>query len=767
MRHRLIPLRWILFGLALGLLLPAVGFAGLLVLRIGAQDRLVAEDRLLHRARTLADAIDAEMNASVRALEALATSSDLDVGGDLARFHGEARRVQLTQPLWVSVVLFAADGRPLEDTSQAEGLPTEGPLDAASLRRSVDTRAPVIGPLARRPNGEPAFAIHVPVMRDDRVRFILSATVRPAIVARVLASGGAAKEDFTRTVTDTEDRVVARTRDPDAHLGEPATPIFRRSTAGRLQGVFPSTSLDGHDSYVAFRRTALAQWVTTVVVLRDEIDGPLRRSIALVATSGICLLVLGAGGAFLLGRRLSREIAAARDAARDLAHGREPSAVTSGIEEIVQLGSALTRSSELIHQHERERAGHLHEAEVARAFAEEASRTKDEFLAMLGHELRNPLAPIVSAIELEKLRGGRLGRELSIVDRQVRHLVRLVEDLVDISRITRGKITLRRSPVEVSRVVDRALEMTGPLFAERRQQVEVDVAPRGLVVDGDPDRLTQVFGNLLSNAAKYTPVRGRISVRAERVSGDDAGERVVVRVKDDGNGIDADLLPRIFDPFVQGRRSAARQEGGLGIGLTLVRRLVGAHGGVARARSDGPGRGATFDVELPLLADERDAAERTSATMACRVTEQAVSVLVVDDNEDAADLLAELLARAGHDVRCAHDAQGALDLLEEQPPDVAILDIGLPGMDGYALAMRIREDLAEQAPALVALTGYGQPTDRARSLEVGFDVHLVKPPDHRALLGLVQRLADERRRPKGPPPPSEPLRRGGEARDDA
>ncbi len=735
MRRRPVALRWILFGLALGLLLPVVVFASVLVLRIAAQDRARAEDRLLHRARTLADAIDAEMGASVRALEALAASEELDAHGDLARFYTEAKRVHATQPLWLSVVLVSADGIPLEDTSRPLGQPRTRPLDESSVRRALATRAPAFGELTRHPDGDLAFAIRVPVVRDDAVKFVLSALVRPDAIGHVLTHGGSAPEDWTRVVTDSANTVVARTRSPAEYVGRQATDTFKRNTARGLEGLFASTTLEGKLSYVGYHRTELAGWITTVVVLRDEIDGPVWRSAVLVTASGLVLLVLGAGGAFLLGRKLSREISSARDAAEALAHGREPPHVASSIAEIARLDAALARSSELIRAHERQREAHLREAESARAFAEEASHAKDEFMAMLGHELRNPLSPILAALEVEKLRSGRLGRELAIVERQVRHLTRLVEDLVDISRITRGKIVLRRSTLEIASVVDRAVEMTKPLFAERSHTLTVDVPVHGLAVDGDADRLTQILGNLLTNAAKYTPDKGHVAVRASAKE-----DHVEIALSDDGNGIDPDLLPRIFDPFVQGRRSPARQEGGLGIGLTLVRRLVEAHGGTVTAESPGVGRGSTFRVVLPLAeaaAIGVDGPKESAKTVA-----RPASVLVVDDNEDAADLLGELLASAGHDVRCAHDAFEALELLEEQAPEVAILDIGLPGMDGFELAARIRQLYGERAPVLVALTGYGQPADRARSVEAGFRFHLVKPPDHAELLRLVARLVE-------------------------
>lgn len=371
-------------------------------------------------------------------------------------------------------------------------------------------------------------------------------------------------------------------------------------------------------------------------------------------------------------------------------------------------------------------------AERARAQAESASRAKDEFLAMLGHELRNPLSPIVTALQLIRLRrGGTATKELEVIERQVQHLVRLVDDLLDISRITRGKIQLKRAPVELAAIIAKAVEMASPLFEQRRHRLRVDVPRLGLRVYADETRLAQVVANLLTNAAKYTDVGGEIYLRAAR-----GGSDALVTVKDSGMGIDPELLPRVFDLFVQGRQSIDRGQGGLGLGLTLVRSLVELHGGTVEARSDGPGQGSEFTIRLPAIPELGAVTEETGASSSgprgC-----SKSVLVVDDNVDAAELLGELLRRAGHRVMIAYDGPGALQAVEQRRADVAVLDIGLPVMDGYELAAKLRERFGEGAPHLIALTGYGQDHDRSRSLAAGFHEHLIKPVEPEKLLHAI------------------------------
>jgi signal transduction histidine kinase len=365
-----------------------------------------------------------------------------------------------------------------------------------------------------------------------------------------------------------------------------------------------------------------------------------------------------------------------------------------------------------------------------RLAAENANRAKDEFLAMLGHELRNPVAPILTALRLVRLREGGLGRELVIIERQVQHLVRLIDDLLDVSRITRGKTELRTTFLELAEAVAQGLEVASPLLEQREHAVSLDVPAKGLGVVGDPARLAQVVSNILTNAAKYTPPRGHIAVQARA----DA-DAVVLSVRDDGVGIAPEMLPRVFEPFVQARQPSDRASGGLGLGLAIVKSLVSLHGGAVEARSEGRGRGTEVIVRLPRAATTAagaDAAPRASGSEASADNHR---ILVVDDNVDAALMLCEYLSAQGHAVAVAHDGPHALDQARDLHPDVALLDIGLPVMDGYELARLLRETSA--GLRLIALTGYGQAADRERSIEAGFDAHLVKPVDLEVLDRVV------------------------------
>ena len=369
-----------------------------------------------------------------------------------------------------------------------------------------------------------------------------------------------------------------------------------------------------------------------------------------------------------------------------------------------------------------------------------SDRRKDEFLALLSHELRNPLTPIRMAAHVLELRGDPESRhDIDVIVRQVTHLVRLVDDLLDVSRVARGKVQLDKTRLELACIVERALEATMTLFQAEGQFIEVDVPGEGLAIEGDEVRLTQVLDNLLSNASRYTPPGGKV-----RVTGARHDDWIVLRVRDTGVGIDPNLLPELFDMFVQGARGPDRSPGGLGIGLSLVRSLTELHGGSVTAYSEGPGHGSEFTVRLPAAPAATDRPPQPDARVTTTTpAPNKTRVLIVDDHRDVANGLARMLHIAGFDVRIALSPREALALANDYRPRVAILDIGLPEMDGYALAGELRARLAESPPILIALSGYSQAEDKRRSEASGFALHLVKPMDVDVLVGALTELVSK------------------------
>ena len=364
---------------------------------------------------------------------------------------------------------------------------------------------------------------------------------------------------------------------------------------------------------------------------------------------------------------------------------------------------------------------------------QETERQMNEFLAMLAHELRNPLAAIVNALGLMRSKKPHDQAWLrDVIDRQAAHLTRIVDDLLDVSRITRGKIDLKRELLDLNDLVSRVVEACRPSIEARRHRMELKLAQDALPVDVDSTRLAQVVHNLISNAVKYTPEGGQISIHLALEGG-----KAVLRVRDSGIGIPADLLPKVFDLFVQGDRSLDRTEAGLGIGLTLVKRLLALHGGSVEAASGGPDKGSEFTVWLPLaqFRERAIASESSEIRLAKRRR-----LLVVEDNRDLANVLVELLEVMGHEVRAVNDGPTAISVAAEYRPHAIFLDVGLPGMDGYEVARTFRSSPEHAGMTLIAFTGYGQEDDRRRVQEAGFDHHLVKPAEASQLARIVDSL---------------------------
>ena len=543
---------------------------------------------------------------------------------------------------------------------------------------------------------------------EDRLQQVIEASKRVERRLSILAEAGralAAPIDHASTL-----HTVAHVAIP--HLADWAVVFLDRGDALVRAGVAPDASVES----IAEALEPDNSWDHPVVTAMRTGEAVVHT----VAGSSVLVVPLVARG-----RSLGALAIGAYDGRR-----YEPEDLSLAEELGRRAGGAL----DIAHLFESERRTNERLSEAVQR-AQEADRKKDEFLAILGHELRNPLAPIVTALDLMMMSGkGGFEREREVIRRQAEHLIRLVDDLLDISRVTREKLQLKREPLELWSVISHAIEVASPLFEQRHHRLVVDVPRTGIRVEADGVRLSQVFANLLANAAKYTEPGGQIAIRAQL-----AGTRIDVVVEDNGKGISTSLLPHIFEPFVQSDRTIDRAAGGLGLGLALVKSLTQLHGGTVTAHSDGPGKGSRFVVSLPQLSHVPTHAEEDTTQRLAIVETPSRRVLVVDDNADAADTLADVLRKVGYDVAVAHDAPQALDIAAKFRPAIALLDIGLPVMDGYELARHLREQLAKP-PRLVAVSGYGHDADLARSRAAGFEVHLGKPVAMDVLVNVLGSL---------------------------
>jgi signal transduction histidine kinase len=727
------PFRVYLLILVLGAMLPGALLTGFLVWRAIANNRAISERRLLESARVDASALDREFDRSISILHALATSPALDEM-NLEAFYLEGRRVQTTQPGWDTITLLSLDGRLLVSTKVPWGSPLSRTIEPISLQHVIATKAPSVGVIRPGPAGGPEhlFPIRVPVVRQNVLKYVLSALVNVESVSRLVPRQTPNSEEWTRTVLDSDGTIALRTRGAEDYIGTPASEPFRTQIRQVGDSMWSATTRDGEPVYAAFSRSAYG-WTAVVVVPRGVLDAPLRGSMRAVLTGGALLMISGLVVALLISRRLSADFAAATSAAEAVAEGRSVPERRMHVAETERLQQSLVTAASLLEKRGRERDDEIARADSARKEAEEANQTKDQFLAVLGHELRNPLAPALTALELMKARNpDTFKREREVLERQVAHMSRLVNDLLDVSRLARGKVQLDRRRFELKEAVDRAVDMARPLIVQHEHAIDVSVPATGLMLDADIDRIVQVLSNLLTNAAKYSTNGGHISLSASS-----SGASVIVMCEDDGPGIPAGLAPQLFDTFAQGPRALDRREGGLGLGLALARTFTELHGGTIRYETRVPGGGSRFVITLPLAAATMASTVRPEP--AVLVAETPVQrVLLVDDNADAREMLSSALASVGHVVAMAENGPDALNMVSEFRPSVGVLDIGLPHMDGYELAVRLRSLRPEIR--LIALTGYGRASDIEAAAAAGFDAHCAKPIAVATLLEEIQKL---------------------------
>lgn len=722
---------------AAAVLVPVIIFAAAALNMLLNAERRAALRAVQETARSTALAVDRELAAAEARLRALATSHHL-ARGDMQSFYNQAKSLSSGDESWI--VLFDRNGQQLINTRTSFGAPLpvrsqpSVGLETMAAGRTYISNL-IDGSVARRH----VIFIEVPVPQPDGTRHIISQAFLSEYFNRAFQQPGVANS-WVIGIFDREGMTIARNRGAEHFVGKPTVRDLIEAARAADEGVIRTRSLDGGDVYGIYTRSRLAGWTVGIGVPTGVIERAARDAV-FVAVIGLLGAIAGAFGmAFLLGRRLANAIAGATRSATALGRGEQADGEPSGVTEVDLLHAALADAGKVLQRErdsrtaaETERAALFASEQQARQLAEQQNKTKDDFLAMLGHELRNPLGAISNAVaimESEGMSDESSKRAQAIISRQSRHLGRIVDDLLDVSRVMSGKVFLNRQRLDLAQAVHHSAAALQESHHVYQHTIHLDLQPAW--IDADPTRIEQVVSNLLLNAAKYTPGAGRIDVEV-RATDDSA----ILVVRDTGIGIPDYLIPRIFDVFVQGPAQLDRSQGGLGIGLAMVQRLVRLHGGTVTAASEGAGKGSTFTVQLPLAAEPGNAGNLPRPRLGAG---EGRRVLLVEDNEDHRQTLAAVLGIYGHAVAEAADGNEGLRAAQSDKPDVAVVDIGLPGIDGYELARRLREDPVTCGIRLIAVTGYGQAEDRRRALDAGFDAHLVKPVEPARLLETIHLL---------------------------
>ncbi|MES2148577.1 MAG: ATP-binding protein [Pseudomonadota bacterium] len=716
------------------ILVPVILFAATSLNMLLRAERESALRGVRETARIALVSLDRELSNTTSSVRMLATSHFLQMG-ELGGFYGKAKFADKLNSGWT--MLLDEDGKQLINTTVPYGAPLP-PLgdDArvARVQRALKEGEPQVSNLVR---GEQTAALHVmvdvPVTTPTGRRYVISQGFDVAHFAEVLNHVNL-PPTWLAGVFDRNGIMIAQTSS-HAQAGTPRADL-REAIRGGAVGVIRNVNDGDLRLFSVLERSTMSGWTVAIGVPEAEIEAAARRALKVAIFGLIAAIGCATAAAVFFGRRLSLSIGIAARSARALEHS-EPvaSALASGVFEVDELQAAIVAAALVICDEKQSRLLAESERELlyasehsARTMAERQNRAKDEFLAMLGHELRNPLSAIMNAtsvmgqaaIPAEASEGAR-----QIIARQSQHLARIVDDLLDVSRVHSGKILLDRRALRLDMLVQThcaALKGT-----QRAAQHHIGIESEPAWVEADPTRLEQILSNLVDNALKYTPAGGSIDIQV----GMD-GAQVVLAVRDTGIGIGPELMPYVFDLFVQGTRTLDRTQGGLGVGLALVWQLAAMHGGRVSARSEGEGRGSVFEMRLPAVAPGSEVAP-IAAPLSSRH-----SVLLIEDNEDGREMMAMMLEAQHYRVATAIDGLDGLRKAAELQPDIALVDIGLPGIDGYEVARRLRADPRTCELRLVALTGYGQESDQQRALDAGFDAHLVKPVALERLLEVLE-----------------------------
>ena len=709
-----------LLALVVALVVPITLLAGATLVQLQSVQRHEQEQRLRERVGALRLVLDAQTETGLRALAGLA---ERPAGNGLRQ--QEAAQLFASHPLWQAIGFAPLrDGEGWSVTRDPSGPAAAPPPDFVER---VAAQGDGVSGLVAAADGAKLTFLAVALQRDGVAAGALFATVRDSDWLAFLRRFDVS-DPGTITLNDRAGRVVARTLDHDDWVGRDALPHWREATEGIDDGALNGRGLDGSPYFASFSRLRSSGWVLGSGVPVSILDATVRKATLVTVVSLSAATIAALLLAAVISNRLASAMTGLLEMASGIAEGepaRQPTPLALVDAETVR--QKAQEAAEARRARDEAQARALASETRARAIAEAASRAKDEYIAMLGHELRNPLSAIASAGALlasDRAADGERRQAVRVLERQVRHLRKMVDDLLDATRLASGKLELDRRPVELGAVVRQVVEHFVAAGRGGQLRIEIDAVPVWIL--GDEVRIEQVVANLLDNACKYTPDGGRVRLR---VAAD--GDCALLRVEDSGAGLEPELLPRVFEAFTQGPRPIDRSQGGVGLGLAIVHQLVVLHGGSVTAENGGELGGAVFTVRLARAAEPASPAQPPAVPRSVPLR-----VLIVEDNADSREMLAALLELDGHRVSTAADGVAGLAALQAETPDVALVDLGLPGLDGHALARRAREAGVTRT-RLFALTGYDTEREREAAARAGFDGFLVKPLEHGAFQALL------------------------------
>ena len=722
------------------IMLPLILASAYAVNKIWQEEHAAAIASLHKTVEATALIVDRDIQSSMAALRAIGNSEHLQTG-NFEAFYAQAKAINSSPDNWTA--LFEADGTqilntnvpfaPQPATQQKSAMP-------AIVAKVHATQKPLVSDVFVSPVfGNHRIAVYLPTAAVGTKSYVVAQGFTLEHWKNI-AKQQDLPADWIVAVIDRAGRFIARSHKSDELLGKPARPELVAAAAQKNEGMFRHSTVEGIDSYDAFDHSELTGWTIAVAAPVKSINAPVVRAVQIAAGGFMFALLVSAILATLFGRRLIAALHSANTAAVSLGRGQSPTAAGTSIVEVDALNQSLADAGGLLEKErqarlaaERERERLLQMERLAHDAAEKENKAKDNFLAMLGHELRNPLAAISGAVSV-LTRGNKstqdANRYLGIISRQNRHLVHIIDDLLDMSRLIAGKIVLERHPVDLAECVRNCVD--GLRAAQRLGGHTLNVLAEPVWINADPVRIEQVIINLIGNALKFSVTGTAINVDLHPDDGD-----AVLRVQDQGTGMTPELLAQVFEPFVQGPAPVDASQSGMGIGLALVRQLVALHGGTVTVASAGRNQGSTFTCRFPAIPAPTTAHASEFAHLMATAPR---TLLYVEDNADARAVMSEMLRLSGYEVREAASGAEALAAVRLQRPDAIMLDIGLPDMNGFEVARKIRQLANGRDVPMIALTGYGQSRDKAAAAQVGINAHLVKPVDPEELTRTLEAL---------------------------